>query len=311
MASELRLGYLYGLGAYVLWGFSPFYFRLLRPSGPAEILAHRVVWSVAFVAFLLTAMRHWAFLRDLLRSPRAAGGAILTGLLIGINWFTYIYGVNTDRVVETSLGYFINPLVVVLLGVGVLHERLRPTQWAALGVGGLAVAVLTVGYGRPPYIALVLALSFGGYGLAKKWIGLPAAEGLFVESAVLVLPAFGYLGWLVWRSESSFGRISAGHTVLLLLAGAFTAIPLLLFAGAANRIPLTGLGILQYINPIMQLSIGLAIFHEPMPPARLAGFAMVWLALIVFTADALRHVRWRSPPVPPAAPPAEVVANVR
>lgn len=289
--SELRLGYLYGLGAYLLWGFFPIYLKLLRPAGPMEILAHRVVWSVVFVALLLTVMRHWAFLRGLLRRPRALGGITLTAILIGLNWFTYIYAVNSDRVVETALGYFINPLVVVLLGVGVLKERLRTFQWVALSIGGVAVVVLTIGYGRPPYIALILALSFSGYGLVKKRLGLPAAEALFVESVVLALPSLGYLGWLLQRAELSFGHVSAGHTVLMLLAGAATAIPLLLFAGAANRIPMTGLGMLQYVTPIMQLSIGVLLYHEPMPPARLAGFALVWLALAVFTADALRQTR--------------------
>ncbi|MEV6690977.1 EamA family transporter RarD [Micromonospora sp. NPDC051196] len=289
--TPLRLGYLYGLTAYLLWGFFPLYFKLLRPAGPLEILAHRVIWSVAFVALLLVAMRNIGFLRALLRRPRALAGVATAAALIAVNWFTYIYGVNSDRVVETALGYFINPLVVVLLGVVVLRERLRPAQWLALGIGGLAVAVLTVDYGQLPYIALILALSFGGYSLVKKQLGLPAAEGLFVESAVLALPALGYLGWLAATGEIMFGQVSTGHTLLLVLAGALTAIPLLLFAGAANRLPLTSLGMLQYVAPILQLGCGVLIFHEPMPPARLAGFALVWLALIVFTADGFRQAR--------------------
>ncbi|MFC0507576.1 EamA family transporter RarD [Micromonospora costi] len=289
--TPLRLGYLYGFGAYLLWGFFPLYLKLLRPAGPLEILAHRIVWSVVFVALLLAAMRSIGFLRALARRPRALAGIAVAAALIAVNWGTYIYGVNSDRVVETALGYFINPLVVVLLGVTVLRERLRPAQWAALGVGGLAVAVLTVDYGRLPYLALTLALSFGGYGLVKKRLGLPAAEGLFVESAVLALPALGYLGWLTLNGDAAFGHVSAGHTVLLVLAGAATAIPLLLFAGAANRLPLTNLGMIQYLAPILQLACGVLIFHEPMPPARLAGFALVWVALIVFTVDAVRHTR--------------------
>jgi chloramphenicol-sensitive protein RarD len=269
----------------------PLYFKLLQPSGSVEILAHRIIWSLTLVALLLAGLRHWAFLRSLLRQPRTLLRAALAGALIALNWFTYIYGVNSDRVVETALGYFINPLVVVLLGVGVLRERLRTAQWVALGIGGLAVVVLTAGYGRLPYIALTLAFTFGCYGLIKKRLGLPAVEGLFVESAVLALPALGYFGWLVWHAESTFGHVSAGHTALMLLAGPATAIPLLLFAGAANRIPLTAIGILQYVTPVMQLCMGLVIFHEPMPPARLAGFALVWLALVIFTADAVRHTR--------------------
>ncbi|MBY8871885.1 EamA family transporter RarD [Micromonospora sp. PLK6-60] len=289
--NQLRLGYLYGVGAYLLWGFFPLYLKLLRPAGPVEILAHRVVWSVLFVALLLAAARNIGFLRALARRPRALAGIGAAAVLIGINWGTYIYGVNSDRVVETALGYFINPLVVVLLGVFVLHERLRPGQWAALGVGLVAVLVLTVDYGRLPYLALTLAFSFAGYGLVKKRLGLPATEGLFVESAALALPALAYLGWLAQRGDATFGHVSAAHTGLLVLAGAATAIPLLLFAGAANRLPLSSLGMIQYLAPILQLGCGVLIFHEPMPPARLAGFALVWVALIVFTADAVRHAR--------------------
>ncbi|MFJ6196562.1 EamA family transporter RarD [Micromonospora sp. NPDC092111] len=289
--TPLRLGYLYGIGAYLLWGFFPIYLKLLRPAGPVEILAHRIIWSVLFVALLLAALRNVGFLRALARRPRTLAGIGLAAALIAVNWGTYIYGVNSDRVVETALGYFINPLVSVLLGVFVLRERLRPAQWAALGVGAAAVAVLTVDYGRLPYLALTLAVSFAGYGLVKKRLGLPAAEGLFVESAVLALPALAYLGWLASRGGSTFGHGSAGHTALLVAAGAATAIPLLLFAGAANRLPLTALGMLQYVAPILQLGCGVLIFHEPMPPARLAGFALVWGALVIFTGDALRHGR--------------------
>ncbi|MDG4790511.1 EamA family transporter RarD [Micromonospora sp. WMMD1102] len=289
--NQVRRGYLYGLGAYTLWGFFPLYIRLLKPAGPIEILAHRVVWSVVFVALLLAVLRNWGFLRELRHRPGKLAGIGLAAMLIAVNWGAYIYGVNSERVVETALGYFINPLVVVLLGVTVLRERLRTPQWAALGIGGVAVGVLTVDYGRLPYIALTLAASFGGYSLVKKRLGLPAAEGMFIESAALTLPALGYLGWLSWRAESSFGQVSAGHTALLMLAGAATAIPLLMFAGAANRLPLTALGMLQYLAPILQLAFGVLLFHEPMPPARLAGFGLVWLALVVFTVDAIRNVR--------------------
>jgi chloramphenicol-sensitive protein RarD len=301
--SQLRRGYLYGVTAYVIWGFFPIYFKQLRPAGPVEILAHRVVWSVAFVALVLAVLRNWAVLRRLASQPRTMAGITAAAMMIGLNWGVYIYGVNSDRVVETALGYFINPLVVILLGVAVLRERLRAIQWIALGIGALAVVVLTVDYGRLPYLALTLAISFGAYGLIKKRLGLPAAEGLFVESAVLAVPALGYLGWLVWHGQSTFGHVSPGHTALLVVAGAATAIPLMLFASAANRIPLTGLGVLQYIAPVLQLASGVLIFHEPMPPARLAGFALVWLALIVFTVDAVRHARRRSRATLPAATP--------
>lgn len=287
--SEQRLGYLYGLGAYLSWGFFPLYFKLLRPSGAVEILAHRVIWSAVVVALLLTVMRR-------LRRLRVVPGIVLAAALIAVNWFVYIYGVNTDRVVETSLGYFITPLVIASLGVLVLRERLSAAQWAAVGVGAAAVAVLTVDYGRPPYIALWLAASFSSYALIKKRIALPAAEGLLVESAVLALPAAVYLGVLGGRGDTTFNGV--GHTVLLVLAGVITAIPLLMFAGAANRIPMIGLGILQYIAPIIQLGCGVLIFHEPMPQPRLVGFALVWVALAVFTADAIRRTRVSAEPAP-------------
>jgi chloramphenicol-sensitive protein RarD len=289
--SDERRGYLYGLTAYVMWGFFPIYFKHLRPSPPLEILAHRVVWSVVFVALLLTVARNWRFLGRLVRTPRLLGGVSLAAVLIGINWGTYIYGVNSSRVVETALGYFITPLLVIVLGVTVLGERLRPMQWTAVGIGGLAVAILTIDYGRLPYIALILAASFGCYGLIKKQMSLPPAEGLFVESAVLMLPALAFLTWLNLSGGAEFGHVSVLHTVLMLIAGVLTAIPLLLFAGAANRVPLAGLGILQYVAPILQLAVGLLIYHEPMPPARLAGFGLVWLALVVFTADGIRNAR--------------------
>jgi chloramphenicol-sensitive protein RarD len=289
--SDERRGYLYGLTAYVMWGFFPIYFKLLRPSPPMEILAHRVVWSVVFVGLLLTAMRNWRFLVRLVRTPRLLGGVSLAALLIAVNWGTYIYGVNSSRVVETALGYFITPLVMVLLGVIVMRERLRPLQWAAVGTGGLAVAILTVDYGHLPYIALILAASFGSYGLIKKRMSLPPAEGLFVESAVLTLPALVFLTWLNLSGGAEFGHVSVQHTVLMLVAGVLTAVPLLLFAGAANRVPLVALGLLQYVAPILQLAVGVLIYHEPMPPARLAGFGLVWLALIVFTVDGIRSAR--------------------
>lgn len=307
--NQTRLGYLYGFGAYLIWGFFPIYLKLLRPAGPVEILAHRVVWSVVFVALLLGAMRNIGFLRALARRPRALAGIGAAATLIAINWGTYIYGVNSNRVVETALGYFINPLVIVLIGVFLLHERLRPAQWGALAVGGVAVAVLTIDYGRLPYLALTLAFSFAGYGLVKKRLGLPAAEGLFVESAVLALPALAYLAWLTRQGTATFGHVSTGHTVLLVLAGAATAIPLLLFAGAANRLPLSSLGMLQYVGPILQLGCGVLVYHEPMPPARLAGFALVWLALLVFTTDAFHHTRRTRAAARAAATPVPVATS--
>ncbi len=287
---EQRKGYLFGIAAYVLWGFFPLYFKLLRPSGPLEILAHRVVWSALFVGVLLTLARSWRRIADLARRPRTLLVIGLAAVLIAVNWGTYIYGVNTARVVETSLGYFITPLISVAFGLAVFGERLRPARWAALGVGTVAVAVLAVDYGRLPWIALTLAGSFASYGLVKKRLGLPPTDGLFVESAALAVPGLGYLAWLGAAGRSTL-TASPGHTMLLLVSGAVTAVPLLMFAASANRITMTGLGILQYIAPILQFFVGVAIEHEPMPAARFFGFALVWLALVVFTWDGLRQSR--------------------
>jgi chloramphenicol-sensitive protein RarD len=291
--SSVRRGFLFGIAAYLGWGFFPLYFKLLEPAGPKEILAHRIVWSAVFMALVLAGLRRWRFLRELARQPRRLAGIALAAVLIGVNWFGFIYGVSTRQVVEISLGYFITPLVSVVLGVMVLRERLRRMQWVAVGVGSVAVVVQAVDLGRLPWLALMLAGSFGLYGLIKKQLGLPAAEGMFVESAMLLLPALVYLVVLAGSGDATVGRTSVAHTVLIVLAGVMTAIPLMSFAEAANRVPLTALGILQYIAPVMQFTTGVLIFHEPMPPARLAAFALVWLALVVFTWDGLRQRRTR------------------
>ncbi|WP_432833886.1 EamA family transporter RarD [Dactylosporangium sp. CA-092794] len=287
----LRRGYLSALLANTLWGVFPLYFHALRPAGAVEVLAHRIVWSLIVVALLLAVMRRWRRLRALLRDRRLLAGMTVAAVFIAVNWGVYIFAVTTDRVIEASLGYFINPLFVVLLGVVVLRERLRTAQWVALGVGAVAVVVLSVDYGRLPWIALTLAASFGCYGLVKKRLGPPAAEGLFIESAVLTLPALGYLAWLTAHHQSTFGTVSVSHSVMLAGSGLLTAVPLLLFAEAANRVPLTGLGIMQYLTPTIQLVLGVTVFGEPLPPGRLAGFAIVWCALVIFTWDALRVSR--------------------
>jgi chloramphenicol-sensitive protein RarD len=289
-----RSGYLFGVVAYLCWGLFPIYWKLLRPSAAMELLAHRIFWSFLAVAVIVTIARTWRRTGRLVGQPRRLGAITLIAVLIAVNWWTYIHGVNTDRIVETSLGYFIAPLVSVLLGVLVLRERLRPAQWVAVGVGAAAVGVLTVDYGRAPYIALILAASFGLYGLLKKRLAQPAVDGLLVESGVLALPAVVYIGVLMATGRSTFGEVSPTHTALVVLSGVVTAVPLLLFAGAANRIPLSAIGLLQYLAPTIQLGCGVLIYHEPMPPARLAGFGLVWLALAVFTWDGLRRVRARS-----------------
>jgi chloramphenicol-sensitive protein RarD len=288
---ERRLGTLAGLGAYALWGLFPLYFPLLEPAGGLEIVAHRVVWSLLFIGLLLTVVRRWSLVRAAVSDRRRM--LVLTGaaVLISANWLVFVYGVNSGHVVETSLGYFINPLVSVLLGVVVFSERLRPLQWRAVGLAAVAVTVLTVDYGRPPWIALSLAFTFGLYGVMKKLVRVEAAPGLFLETAIVALPALVVLGVLHGQGEGTFGNLGALHTVLLVLSGVATAIPLLLFAAAARRIPLSTVGLLQYLTPCMHLTIGVFVYGEPMPPVRLAGFALVWAALAVFTADSLRHAR--------------------
>jgi chloramphenicol-sensitive protein RarD len=302
---ERRTGIAAGLGAYALWGLFPLYFPLLEPAGGVEIVAHRVIWSLAFVAVLITALRRWAQVRAVLRDRRAV--LVLAGASVCIagNWLVFVYGVNSGHVVETSLGYFINPLVSVVLGVVVFTERLRPLQWTAVGIAAVAVLVLTLDYGHPPWIALALAFTFGTYGLLKKLVRVDAAPGLFVETALVAVPAVLVLVLLQARGEGSFGA-GPGHALLLVSSGVATAVPLLLFAAAARRIPLSTVGLLQYLTPLMQLSIGVFVDHEPMPPARLVGFAIVWVALAIFTADSLRVGRGRAAREAPARLPAEV-----
>jgi chloramphenicol-sensitive protein RarD len=285
------MGVASGLTAYALWGLFPLYFPLLEPAGGLEIVAHRVLWSLVFVAVLLTVVRRWGLVRAALTDRRSllvlAGAAVL----IAVNWLVFVYGVNSGHVVETSLGYFINPLVSVLLGVVVFSERLRPLQWTAVGIAAVAVGVLTVDYGRPPWIALALAASFGLYGVMKKIVRVEAAPGLFLETAVVALPAAVAVGVLQSTGQGTATSDGVGHFLLLASSGVATAIPLLLFAAATRRIPLSTVGLLQYLTPLMQLAIGVFIRHEPMPPARLAGFVIVWVALGVFTVDSLRTAR--------------------
>jgi chloramphenicol-sensitive protein RarD len=289
--ADQKRGTAFGLGAYIIWGLLPLYWSLLKPASALEILAHRVIWSAVFIGLLVIVLRRTAWLRTLASRRRILGILTVAAALVAVNWGTYIWSVNSGRVVEASLGYFINPLVSMLLGVAVLRERLRGAQWAAVGVGTLAVVVLTADYGRPPWIAFTLAGTFAVYGLLKKVAAAPAMEGLAVESTVSLPIALGYALWLELAGRASFGHVSVGHTLLVMASGVATALPLLLFAAAANRIPLTSIGILQYLAPLLQFAIGVLVVHEVMPPARWAGFVLVWLALAIFTADGIRHHR--------------------
>ncbi|GAB3856495.1 EamA family transporter RarD [Nocardioides maradonensis] len=288
---EQRRGLVFGTTAYVLWGVFPLYFPLLAPSGPFEILAHRMVWTCLIMAAVVVAARKQAALRAILTDRRATLLLVVAAATVTTNWGTYIYGVNNERVVETSLGYFINPLVTVLLGVLVLHERLRRLQWVALGIGFAAVAVLTAGYGHPPYLSLILAFSFGTYGLAKKQAGVGAVESLAFETAVIAPFALVFLVVLGRTGHGHFVGHGVGHVLLLVSSGLVTAVPLLFFGAAATRVPLTMLGVLQYLAPILQFALGITVLGEYMPPERWIGFGLVWVALVVFTVDAIRSRR--------------------
>ncbi|MFE1551462.1 EamA family transporter RarD [Streptomyces sp. NPDC058718] len=289
--SEGRAGLLYGIGAYGMWGLVPLFWPLLKPAGAVEILAHRMVWSLVFVGLALLALRRWSWIPELARSPRKLALITVAAAVISVNWGLYIWSVNAGKVVEASLGYFINPLVTIALGVLVLKERLRPAQWAAVGVGFAAVLVLAIGYGQPPWISLTLAFSFAIYGLVKKKLNLGGLESLAAETAVLFLPALGYLIWLGAQGTLAFGSEGAGHAALLASTGIVTAVPLVCFGAAAIRVPLSTLGLLQYLAPTFQFLLGVLYFHEAMPPERWAGFSLVWLALTLLTWDALRTAR--------------------
>lgn len=282
-----------GLGAYLWWGLLPLYFPLLQPAGAVEIVAHRVVWSLAFCALLLTVGRQWHALVTVLRARRTLALLAAAGVLIAVNWLAFVVGVLTDRVVDASLGYFVTPLVTVALAVLVLREHLRPVQWCALALGTAAVVVIALGYGQVPWIALVLAASFGLYGLVKNRAGrsVGAVPGLTTETLVLAPFALGYLAWL--QADGSGHLVSSGawHTIALASSGVVTAVPLLLFGAAARRLPLSVVGMLQYVTPIMQFVLAVVVLDEHMPAARWWGFALVWAALAVLVVDGLRTGR--------------------
>ena len=287
------VGLAFAASAYVLWGFLPLYFSTLAPAGAIEIVAWRVVLSLVFCAALLTVTRGWAALLTIVRDRRTMLIMGAAGVFILINWLVYVFAALSGHVVEAALGYFTNPMVTVLLGVIVLRERLRPMQWTAIGISALAVLVLAVNYGKFPWIALALAFSFGLYGFIKKQVGgrVDAISGLTIETAWLTPLAGIVLVVIAVNGDLVMGTAGTAHTVLLLLAGGITAIPLLLFAAAARRLPLAYLGLTQYLAPVIQFLIGVFIFREDMPFARWLGFALVWIALVVLTIDMFRSNR--------------------
>jgi chloramphenicol-sensitive protein RarD len=285
-----KSGLLFGLGAYVIWGFFPIYWKFLKHVDSLEILAHRMVWSLGFVLIVLTAQSKWSWLKTA-RNRRVVGLYALAATLLSINWGTYIWAVNAGFIVETSLGYFINPLINVVFGALLLGERPRRVQWAAIGLAALGVAYLTWAYGRLPWIALVLAVSFATYGLLKKKAPLGAVEGLTVETAVLFLPALGLLVFLELQGTGSFGHADATTNGLLAFTGVATALPLVFFAAGVRRLTLTAIGILQYLAPTIQFLIGVFVYDEPFSTDRLVGFVCIWTALAIFTAETVLHRR--------------------
>jgi chloramphenicol-sensitive protein RarD len=302
--SREQTGLVAGLLSYVIWGLFPLFWPLIESAGTVEILAHRIVWSLAFLVVVLALTSGFAWVRTIGR--RRMLQLSLAAALITVNWGVFIYAVNSDHVVDSALGYYINPLVSVALGVLVLHEHLRPRQRMAVTLGAIAVLVLTAEYGKPPWIALTLACSFGLYGLVKKQVGLEGTQSLAVETSLLTLPALAYVIVLQKSGDATFLTEGSGHALLLAAGGVVTAIPLILFGIAAIRIPLSTIGLMQYIAPTMHFIIGVALFGEDMPPGRVAGFVLVWIALALLTVDALGALRPRVPAparVRPAAPP--------
>ncbi len=308
MRAEQGFGVAYAGGAYLLWGVLPLYFLLLVPTGPWEIVAARVLFSFVFCVLLLTVTRGWRRIMAIIRQPRLLGWTALAGALIYVNWQVFLIGTLTGHVVETALGYFINPITTVLLGVFVMHERIRRLQWVAIGIAALAVVAIIVAYASFPWIALSLTASFGVYGLIKKKIGpaVDAVSGLTLESFWLIPVAVVQLILVAQTTGITFGTVGVWHTALLLFAGVATAVPLLLFAAGARRINLTVIGMIQFTTPIMQFLTGVLILHEPMPAERWIGFILVWIAVGVFIVDLLlatrsaRSLAHRYPPASPA-----------
>jgi len=287
----MNKGILYALGAYGLWGLLPVYWKWLQHVPAPELLSHRIVWSCVALLAVIFFMRRWPAFRAAVFQPRVLKVYFFAAVLIGLNWLTYVWAVNAGHIVETSLGYFINPLLSVLLGVIFLRERLRLWQWAACGLAAVGVLYLTVAYGALPWIALTLAGTFGVYGLVKKLAPLGSLEGLTLETAILFLPALGYLFLVESGGQAAFLHTSPLSDVLLIGAGLATTVPLLLFASGVQRIPLSVIGLLQYIAPTIQFFLGVFVYSEPFPPERLIGFAIVWAALLLFGAEGVLNYR--------------------
>jgi len=288
--SKNKTGLLFGISSYVLWGAFPLYWPLLKPASALEIVSHRAVWTLVFCVIILAITKSLKTTLLTMKRPKVASKLFLTSLLISVNWMVYIWATNNGHVVEASLGYYINPLVTIGFGVIVLKEKLQTLQWAAVCLASLGVVVLTIDFGRLPWIALALAISWGSYGFVKKQLGLGALEGLAIETLIASLPYVLYLLYIGNKGTGQFGH-GINITILLVSAGAITAIPLLLFNGATTRLPLTVIGLFQYITPTLQFCIGVWIRHEDMPTLRWIGFLIIWVALSVLAIDLVRSTR--------------------
>ncbi|WP_020655224.1 EamA family transporter RarD [Massilia niastensis] len=283
----MRSGIVSAALAFLCWGLFPIYFHAIGEVPALQILAHRMLWSLGFLLIVLALRRQWKWLNQV-RQPRVFFSFVASAFLLSANWLAYIWAVNNGHVIEASLGYFINPLVNIMFGFLLLKERMRPAQWGAIGLAALGVAWLTWQSGTVPWIALFLAASFGGYGLLRKTAALGALEGLSFETMVLFPVAAGYIGWLTLHGENMFLTTPSDTTRwLLIAAGPITAIPLLLFASGARQIPLSILGLLQYLSPTMQFLLGVLLFQEAFSADRLVGFAMIWAALALFAGEGL------------------------
>ncbi len=298
MPSRLPTGPAAAALAYILWGIFPLYLKQIAAVPAIEVVVHRSWWACLFVFALLAATRRLAWLRDLPGQPRLIAASVASALLLSANWLLYVWAVASDRVLDASLGYFINPLVNVLLGTIVLHERPRPWQWAAVALAAAGVAWLTLAAGQLPWISLLLAASFGVYGLLRKTATLGAVEGLALETLVLAPFAVGTIGWLFARGQSHFAVGDPATDAWLLAAGPFTAVPLLLFGYGARRVTLATLGLLQYLGPTIQFLLGVLVYHEPFAATRGVGFALIWIGLVVYSTETALRRRTLPKPKP-------------
>lgn len=291
---DIRTGIWYALGAYGLWGLAPVYFKWLDGVAATEILIHRVIWSVAVLVVLLTVMRGWPAIRTVFRQPRVLAGLVLSAAIISVNWLTFIWAVGQGRILESSLGYFMNPLVSIFLGMIFLSERLRPWQWLAIILAGAGVAWQLILHGSLPWVALVLAFSFGFYGLLRKQIPVDAISGLFIETVIMFPAAIIWLFWLLNSQQLSFGHTDIETDLLLMAAGLVTSIPLLFFAGAARRLSLTLVGFIQYMAPSITFLLAVLVYGEDLGEGKLVTFALIWLALLVFSMEGVMQKRKRN-----------------